>query len=107
MKLDMHEIPGQSTGCAPLFFCTDEDIGGVQLRRHLPPSLSLLGYLCSDHLSTACTSFDKPTNVHMPLDTAEETALRCIFPQHDIQLSCVVEDVLVVGLGRERGVQEP
>ena len=67
----------------------------------------LLGYLCSDLLSTACTPFDKPTNVHMPFDTAKETALRSIFPQHDIQLSCIVEDVLVVGLGRERGVQEP
>ena len=40
----------------------------------------------------------------MALDAAKEAALRRILPQHDIKLSCVIEDVLVVGLGRERGV---
>ena len=40
----------------------------------------------------------------MALDTAKEAALRRVFPQHDIELSRIVEDVVVIGLGSERGV---
>jgi len=42
----------------------------------------------------------------MALDAAKEAALRRIFPQHDVQLSGVVEDIFIVCLGRERSVQE-
>ena len=40
----------------------------------------------------------------MALDAAKKAALRRVFPQHNIELSCIVEDKFVVGLRRERGV---
>lgn len=70
------------------------------------PPLPPVGPLCPDRLSTATAgpTFYKTANVRMSFDAAKEAALRSIFPQHDIQLSCVVEDVFVVGLGRKCGI---
>lgn len=75
------------------------------IMRRLPPPPPVRP-LCPDRLSTATAgpTFYKTTNVRMSLDAAKEAALRSIFPQHDIQLSCVIEDVFVVGLGRKSGV---
>lgn len=40
----------------------------------------------------------------MALDAAKEAALRRVLPQHDIELSRIVENVFVIVFGSERGV---
>lgn len=44
-------------------------------------------------------------DICMAVHTAEETALRGIFPEDDIELFRVVEDEFVIGLGRKGSVE--
>ena len=50
-------------------------------------------------------TLDEPSNVGVPLDAAEERPARGVLPQHDVELLRVVEDVFVVGLRSESGIE--
>src|SRR6266403_3347521 len=81
-------------------------LSGTSLHRRKYNAPPFAPSVLTTYLFTTATStpFNKSTNIRMALDAAKKAALRRIFPQHDIKLSCVIKDIFVVGLRRERGI---